>query len=162
MEQEQTHSIILITPFWKTQPCYLWRLKTSLLLPKVILLSIPKTKTIHLMWREIQPQLQRFTYQEKTCFTVAFQKTLKSLYSNHGEYLHKPNIKQFWKNSTNSHCVKSVQIRCYFWSVFSGIWTEYRKIRTRNNSVFGHFSRSVYTEESFNPFQLTLTFLNKD
>ena len=52
------------------------------------------------------------------------------------------------------HCVKSVQIRIYFWSVFSCIWTEYgeiwslriqseyRKIRTRNNSVFGHFSRS--------------------
>ena len=52
------------------------------------------------------------------------------------------------------HCVKSVQIRIYFWSVFSCIWTEYgeiwslriqseyRKIWTRNNSVFGHFSRS--------------------
>ena len=53
------------------------------------------------------------------------------------------------------HCVKSVQIRSYFWSVFSCIWTEYgdlqsnlriqskyRKIRTRNNSVLGHFSRS--------------------
>ena len=34
------------------------------------------------------------------------------------------------------HGVKSVQIRSYFWS-------GYRKIRTRNNSVFGHFSRSV-------------------
>ena len=33
-------------------------------------------------------------------------------------------------------CVKSVQIRSYFWSVFSSI-------RTRNNSVFGHFSRSA-------------------
>ena len=42
------------------------------------------------------------------------------------------------------HCVKSVQIRSYLWSVFSFIRTEYRKIRTRNNSVFGHFSRSVY------------------
>ena len=30
----------------------------------------------------------------------------------------------------------------YFWSVFSCIPTEYRKIQTRNNSVFGHFSRS--------------------
>ena len=40
------------------------------------------------------------------------------------------------------HCVKSVQIRNYFWSVFSYIRTEYRKIRTRNNSVFGHFSSS--------------------
>ena len=39
------------------------------------------------------------------------------------------------------HCVKSVQIRSYFWSVFSCIRTEYSKIRTRNNSVFGQFSR---------------------
>ena len=41
------------------------------------------------------------------------------------------------------HCVKSVQIRSYFWSVFFCIQSEYRKIRTRNNSVFGHFSRSA-------------------
>ena len=52
------------------------------------------------------------------------------------------------------HCVKSVQIRIYFWLVFSCIWTEYgeiwslriqseyRKIRTRNNSIFGQFSPS--------------------
>ena len=40
------------------------------------------------------------------------------------------------------HCMKSVQIRSYFWSVFSCIWTEYRGIRTENNSLFGHFSRS--------------------
>ena len=39
--------------------------------------------------------------------------------------------------------MESVQIWSYFWSVFSYIQTEYRKIRTRNNSVFGHFSRSV-------------------
>ena len=32
--------------------------------------------------------------------------------------------------------MESAQIRSYFWS-------EYRKTRTRNNSVFGHFSRSV-------------------
>ena len=38
--------------------------------------------------------------------------------------------------------MKSVQIQSYFWSVFSCIRTEYRKIRTRNNSVFEHFSRS--------------------
>ena len=41
------------------------------------------------------------------------------------------------------HCVKSVLIRSYFCSLFSSIWTEYRKIRTRNNSLFGHFSRSA-------------------
>ena len=34
-----------------------------------------------------------------------------------------------------THCVKKVQIRSYF-------WPEYRKIRTRNNAVFGNFSRS--------------------
>ena len=38
------------------------------------------------------------------------------------------------------HYVKSVQIRSFFWSVFSCIQSEYRKIRTRKNSVFGHFS----------------------
>ena len=42
----------------------------------------------------------------------------------------------------NTDCVKSVQIRGYFWSVFSCVRTEYRKIRTRNKSVFGHISRS--------------------
>ena len=41
------------------------------------------------------------------------------------------------------HSVKSVQIRSFFWSVFSCIQSEYRNIPTRKNSVFGHFSRSV-------------------
>ena len=43
------------------------------------------------------------------------------------------------------HCVKSVQIRSIFWSVFSCIRTEYKKIRTRKNFVLGHFSCSVKT-----------------
>ena len=39
---------------------------------------------------------------------------------------------------------ESVQIRSFFWSVFSHIRTEYGEIlRTRKNSVSGHFSRSV-------------------
>ena len=55
------------------------------------------------------------------------------------------------------HCVKPVQIRSFFWSLFSRIWTEYEKrykvpfrfqsecgkTVTRKNSVFGHISRSV-------------------
>ena len=59
------------------------------------------------------------------------------------------------------HCVKSVQIRCFLWSVLSRIWTEYGeirsislriqseygKIRTRKNSVFGNFSRSDYRRD---------------
>ena len=40
----------------------------------------------------------------------------------------------------NKHGMKSVQIRSFFWSVFSCIWTEYRKIRIRKSSVFGYFS----------------------
>ena len=55
------------------------------------------------------------------------------------------------------HCVKSVQIRSFFWSVFYRIQTEngeteYKvslriqaecgKVRTRKNSVFGHLSCS--------------------
>ena len=50
--------------------------------------------------------------------------------------------KKTW-SSTILHCVKSVQIRSYLWSAFSCIQSEYRKIRTRNNSVFGHFSCNV-------------------
>ena len=49
------------------------------------------------------------------------------------------------------HCVKSVQIRGYFWSVFSGIRTAYRKIRNRNNSVFGDSSRSEVSFKIFTP-----------
>ena len=48
---------------------------------------------------------------------------------------------EMFSNESNL-CVKSVQIWSYYWSVFSCILTEYRKIRTRNNSLFGHFSRS--------------------
>ena len=46
--------------------------------------------------------------------------------------------------SPTIHCVKSVQIQSFFWSVFSCIRTEHRKIRTRRKSVFEHFSRSNY------------------
>ena len=55
------------------------------------------------------------------------------------------------------HCVKSVQIRSFFCSAFSRIRTEYEEIRSKSpysvrmrentnqkNSVFGHFSCSVY------------------
>ena len=46
------------------------------------------------------------------------------------------------KESLAIHCIKSVEIRSYFCYIFFCIWTEYRKIRTRKNFVFGHFSRS--------------------
>ena len=41
----------------------------------------------------------------------------------------------YWRAKFNRHCVKSVQIRSFFWSVLSCI-------RTRKNSIFGHSSRS--------------------
>ena len=44
----------------------------------------------------------------------------------------------FWHLATKNeqkHSVKSLEIRCFS-------WPKYRKIRTRKNSVFGHFSRS--------------------
>ena len=48
----------------------------------------------------------------------------------------------YFAKSRYLHCVKSVQIRSFFWSLFS-CSTEYRKIRIGENSVFGPFSRSV-------------------
>ena len=58
-----------------------------------------------------------------------------------------------------SHCVKSVPMRRFFWSVFSYIWTKYRKIRTRKNSVFGHFSRSEYSQVLRNNYSRSINLL---
>ena len=70
------------------------------------------------------------------------------------------------------HCVKSVLIRSYFCSVFSCIRTEYRKIWTRNNSVFGHISRSIsasgsnfklnFSVEKHNEFALTRSLIKSN
>ena len=55
---------------------------------------------------------------------------------------------------SSSHCVKSVQIRSNFWSVFSRVRSKCRKIWTINYSVFGHFSRTVNRQDfcSIKPF----------
>ena len=45
---------------------------------------------------------------------------------------------------------KVSKYRVFFLSVFSCIQTEYRKIRTRKNSVCGHCSRSVYFQIFWN------------
>ena len=45
------------------------------------------------------------------------------------------------------HCVKSVQVWSFFWSVFSCIQTEYGDLR--RNSVFGHFSRSDVEDKNY-------------
>ena len=50
----------------------------------------------------------------------------------------------FWSFQIFLHSVKSVQIRSFFWSVFSRSESECEKIRTRKISVLGHFSRSTF------------------
>ena len=62
-------------------------------------------------------------------------------------------LSRFQGDKVHMDCVKSVQIRSFFWSVFSRMRTEYsvslrtqsecRKIRTRRDSVFGHFPRRL-------------------
>ena len=42
------------------------------------------------------------------------------------------------------HGIKSVRTRIFFWSVFYRFRFEYGKIRTRKNSVFGHYSHRVW------------------
>ena len=57
--------------------------------------------------------------------------------------------------------MKSVQIRSFFWSVFSFIRTEYGKIRTKNNSVFGQFSH-IDKEKTYEKKEIiTMLFQNQ-
>ena len=46
-----------------------------------------------------------------------------------------------------AHCVKSILIRSFFWSVFSCIQSEYRKIRTRKTPHLDIFSCSGWIRE---------------
>ena len=57
------------------------------------------------------------------------------------------------------YCAISVQMQSYFWSVFSCIQSKFRKIRTRNNSALGHFSRRnhemiIYNKTLYNRSRL--------
>ena len=49
---------------------------------------------------------------------------------------HYEQIMPWWRKH---YCVKTVQIRRFFWSVFFYIQSKYRKIRAWKNSVIGHF-----------------------
>ena len=66
-------------------------------------------------------------------FSLAGLRPYRMLYSKNNDLL-----------LQNKYCVKSIQIRSYFWSLFSHIRTEYRKIRTRNNSIFENFLRREF------------------
>ena len=52
----------------------------------------------------------------------------------------------FSKTNNTLDCVKSVQIRSFFCSVFSRIQSKYGKIRTRKNSVYLEYSRFQCSE----------------
>ena len=54
----------------------------------------------------------------------------------------KKSLKSIEKGGYLTHYMKSVQIQSLFWS-------EYGKIHTRKNSVFGHFSRNVFLSNYF-------------
>ena len=49
------------------------------------------------------------------------------------------------------HCVKSVQIRSFFWSVISYIWTEYRKIWTKETPYLDIFHAVRVKREIYEP-----------
>ena len=56
---------------------------------------------------------------------------------------------QFKTSIYNYTLRKSVQIRSFFWSVFSCIQSKYKKIRSKKISVFGHFSCSGNLSQYF-------------
>ena len=62
-----------------------------------------------------------------SCFSVNFKKFLRTLYFR--ENLPWLLLIRLWTHYY-AHCVKSVQTRSFFWSVFSRIRTEYGEIRS--------------------------------
>ena len=76
-----------------------------------------------------------------------FIKTLRRLCEVHTKFctpIHKRYLGTAWKftRKKTSSLREKCPTRSYFWSVFSCVQSEYRKIWTKNNSVFGHFSRN--------------------
>ena len=59
------------------------------------------------------------------------------------------------KNLSDVRCIKSVQIRSFFWYVFSHVWTEYRKIRTKKTPYLDTF-HTVVIHKTSKPFSRAL------
>ena len=74
-------------------------------------------------------------------------------------------ITQKYYSLSSFHCVKRVQIRSFFCSVFSCIWTEYRKIRTRKRLYLNPFhavfpsknEKRFYKSVKINYYKITVT-----
>ena len=76
--------------------------------------------------------------------------------SSHQRFSVKKGVLRNFAKFTGKHLCRSLFFNkvaglrpvTYFWSVFSCIGTEYRKIQIRKNSTFGHFSRSESVKKS--------------
>lgn len=102
---------------------------------------------IIILIRAIQVLIFVVSSEKDPCLTVIPSSTLNRVLKKPNEYTLRPNV----------------QIRSYFWSVFSCIRSKYgdlqrkslysvqyyRKIRNRNKSVFRHFSHRVALRISF-------------
>ena len=66
-------------------------------------------------------RIKTVSYFEKQCHLV--RREYSNLNQNLSNCLRRYNL-------FSCHCMKSVQIRRFFWSVFSRIWTEYGEIRS--------------------------------
>ena len=69
----------------------------------------------HVFWRLLNYQIFRSTQNNKKASPNEEHWSLSSF---------------ILENQGYEHCMKSVQIRSYFWSVFSRIWTEYGEIQS--------------------------------
>ena len=79
-------------------------------------------------------EIQKY-YQNESIFNAVYSRD--NLYDKIKDGAYIINFDEYF------HCVKSVQILSFFWSVFSRIQSECGKIRTRKKSVFGHVLHSV-------------------
>ena len=108
------------------------------------------------MWRNSHETADLVTFTEEILNGKLY--FLRSVYSDLCYYCINSRSSSFntWeRNFYNRHYVKSVQIRKFFWSIFSRIWTKYGEIlrispysvqiqenKDQKNSVFGHNSCS--------------------
>ena len=100
----------------------------------------------YLLWRQVEQSkvftLFMYTYNNYVFMSLVFV----TQFSWYFGVLAKHISKNEFIVERNSHSMKCVQIRSFSLSVFSCIRTEYRKMRTRKNSIFGHFSRKTLKE----------------
>ena len=123
--------IIKIAALWLSKSCWLKSFGTGNHSSKYIKIWLYINKT---------GNIQAFTFRKIKRFSVTLEFLLLVFWPFQDISVC---VSAIYCKMGKLHCMKFVQIRSYFLSVFSCIWTEYGQIRTRNNSVFGHFSRSV-------------------